>query len=94
MPKKPKGWFHRYELIHRPVRFRPDEQARDWWCIVHYYGRGSGAGVRYLDHNCGPDISDEDIIRRTGTDSVTVPVYVVRNDQASGPYFGKYYGQK
>lgn len=94
MPRKPRGWYHRYELVRRPVKFHPDQPAKEWWCIVHHFGRGKGAGVRYLDNDCGPNVSDEYIIKRTGADSVTVPVYVIRNGETSGPYFGQYYGHK
>jgi len=91
---KPKGYTHRYELVRRPVRFVYDKPAKDWWCIVHYYGRNQGAGVRYMDGDFGPDASDEHLIRCSGCDSVTVPVYVIRNGVPGEPYFGKYYGQK
>lgn len=94
MPRRPKGYYHRYEIVRRPVKFRPDRPAKDWWCIVKYYGRGKGAGVRYFENDVGPDRDDEYLIKRAGADSVTVPVYVIRDGQISEPYFGKYYGHK
>lgn len=94
MTRKPKGWYRRYEVVRRPVKFHPERLAKDWWCVVHYYGRNHGAGVRYLNGDPGADVPDEVIIRIAGADSVTVPVYVIRNGVTSEPYFGKYYGQK
>lgn len=94
MPRKPKGWYRRYEIVRRPVRFHPDRPAKDWWCIVNHFGRNKGAGVRYFGGDPGADVSDEDLMRISGADSVTVPVYVIRNGHTSGPYFGKYYGHK
>lgn len=91
---KPKGWYYRYELVRRPVQWRPNEPPKDWWCIVHYHGRGKSAGVRYLDGDPGPDIADDLLIRRADLDTVTVPVYVIRDGQHSDPYFSKFYGQK
>lgn len=94
MSRKPKGWYRRYEIIRRPVKFHPERPAKDWWCIVHYYGRDRGAGVRYFNGDPGIDAADETLIQIAGADSVTVPVYVIRGEQVNGPYFGKYYGQK
>lgn len=91
--KKPRGWFHRYEIILRPVKFHPDRPARDEWCIVQYFGRNKGAGVKHMGTG-NPNLTDEYLIRRSGCDSVTVPVYVVRNGIPSEPYFSKFYGQK
>lgn len=91
--RKPKGFYHRYELVRRSVRFT-DKIKKDWWCIVKYYGRNRGAGVRYLEGDPGPDISDELLIKRARLDDVTVPVYVQCGETMGDPYFGKYYGQK
>ena len=92
--RKPKGYTHRYELVRKPVKFHPDRPAKDWWCIVHYYGENGGAGVRYLDVDPGIDIPDNLLIKRANLDDVTVPVYVIRGGLVSEPYFGRYYGQK
>ena len=92
MARKPKGYYHRYELVRRPVSFTP-EITKDWWCIVKYYGRGKGAGIRHLDSDPGADVADDALITRAGLDSVTVPVYIVRNGQVGEPFFGQYYGQ-
>lgn len=92
--RNPKGYVHRYEIVRRPVRFTHDGPTKDRWCIVHYYGRNSGAGVRHMNGDPGPDAGDEHLIRRSGCDTVTVPVYVVRDGVCGEPYFGKYYGQK
>lgn len=91
--RKPKGWFHRYEIIRRPVTFHPDKPPRDEWCIVHHFGRNRGAGVRYMGTG-NSNLTDEQLIRASGCDSVTVPVYVIRDGVTSKPYFGKYYGQR
>lgn len=89
MPRKPKGWYHRYEITWKPVRFHPRDDPKDWWVVVHYYGRNQGAGARNLDNNPGIDADDDYLIRLAGADSVTVPVYVVRGEQVNGPYFGE-----
>ena len=91
---KPKGWYHRYEITRRPVTFHPTKPPKDWWCIVHYFGRNKGAGVRYMEGDPGPDATDEVLIRRSDCNNAIVPVYVVRNGIIGEPYFGKYYGQK
>lgn len=92
--RKPKGYFRRFELVRKPVKFHPDRPAKDWWCIVHYYGKNHGAGVRYLEGDPGVDIPDNLLIKRAHLDDVTVPVYVIRGELVSEPYFGRYYGQK
>ena len=92
--RKPKGWYHRYEIVRGPVQFRPNEPTKDRWHAVHYFGRGKGAGSRMFDSDPGPDATDETLIRMAGADTVTVPVYVIRNGVIGEPYFGKYYGQK
>lgn len=94
MARRPKGYYHRYELVRRPVRFHPDRPAKDWWCIIKYYGRGKGAGIRYFNGDPGPDTPDESLIKIAHVEDVTVPVYVVRNGQIGESYFGKYYGHK
>lgn len=93
MARKPKGWYRRYEIVRRPVRFHPDHPTKDRWCVVHYFGRDKGAGARTLDVT-DPDLPDDVLIRIAGADSVTVPVYVIRNGVTGEPYFGKYYGHK
>jgi len=91
--RRPKGYEHRYELVRRPVRFT-DKITKDWWCIIKYYGRNRGAGVRYLQGDPGADIPDNLLIKRAHLDDVTVPVYVIRGELTSEPYLGRYYGQK
>lgn len=93
MARHPKGYSHRYELVRRPVKFN-ENVTKDWWCIVHYYGRGQGAGSRILDGDPGVNIPDNLLIKRAHLDDVTVPVYVIRGELRSDPYFGRHYGQK
>ena len=92
--RKPKGYCRRYELVRRPVTFHPRQPAKDWWCIIKYYGKNRGAGVRYLEGDPGVNIPDNLLIKRARLDDVTVPVYVIRGELVSEPYLGKYYGQK
>lgn len=92
--RQPKGYYHRYEIIRRPVKFHPDRPAKDWWCIVKYYGRGKGAGVTYFNGDPGADVSDEALIKIAHCEDVTVPVYVIRDGQIGEPYFGRAYGQR
>jgi hypothetical protein len=91
--RKPKGWYHRYEIVRRQVTFHPDQPAKDWWCIVKYYGRGKGAGLRYFNGDPGANATDDTLRRIADASNVTVPVYIVRDGQAGEPYFGPYYGQ-
>lgn len=83
MPRKPKGWSRRYEIVQRLCE-HPSGTPRWRWKIIHYRGK---YGASILDFRSGGDFvsdtldfTDEQIIRRAGIGDVTVPVYVIREE--------------
>lgn len=84
--RKPAGWVYRYEIYRSPFKFT-EERTKDWWHITHYFGRGRGGGVRLMDGDPGPDADDAILLYRAHINSVVVPVYIIRGDITTGPYF-------
>jgi hypothetical protein len=80
MPKKPKGWYHRYEIVQR-LRDHPSGTPRWRWEVVHYLGRNRGASVRGFRYGGEQNLNltDEAVIRAADCQDVTVPVYVIRD---------------
>lgn len=74
--RKPKGWYRRYEIIWELPDFGTGQNSMRW-VIIRHLGRNLGAAY------CGnigasETATDDEVIRRAGCNTVTVPVYVVR----------------
>lgn len=56
MARKPKGWYRRYEIVRRSVKFHPDRPARDRWCVMgrnlYQRDRAGVQSARFTPHLC------------------------------------------
>jgi hypothetical protein len=83
MPRKPKGYKSRYEIIYRQTEL-PNGQKKDRYHVIKHNKDGITVSYGYIGHCPGPDASNERILacaRSTsvGLHHVTVPVYIIRD---------------
>lgn len=84
--RKPKGWFHRFELRYSEVRLisRSGSERIVWrWTVSRCLGRNRGMAVGAYEGAPG-DVSDSDVMRRCRVLDVTVPVLIRRPLKANG----------